>query len=131
MNILIVDSDQKAADSLAGILGAWGHNPVIAPDMPSALALSKHSFFEVVLMDLVIDGVPAYPMIPDLKIYNCGVSVITMTGESTPDLEKNARERGIAFYMGKPVDEAVLKQILDHLSVFHSTDGKWKRITIF
>ncbi|MCG8688063.1 MAG: response regulator [Desulfobacterales bacterium] len=131
MNILIIDAEEDTADSLAKMLQGWDHNVVRVSTDAEAIAKSKQSFFEVVLMELVLKGMPVYQIIPDLKLYNPGVSVITMTRENSPDLEKKARERGISFYTGKPVDRGLLKQILDQLTIFHLNSGDWKMVAPF
>jgi DNA-binding response OmpR family regulator len=57
----------------------------------------------------------AMDLIPRLRVFRPDARVITLTGQSTRDLELKLREQGIAYYMAKPVAASELKSILDHM----------------
>jgi len=131
MNILIIDSDKEIVDELTDMLDSPNYTVAIAAGTDNALAMSKQIFFEVVLMELILEGSETYHIIPELKLYNPGVSIITMTWNSTPELERNTRESGISFYLGKPIVKDQLMQIIDQITVFYSNFGEWKKVPPF
>ncbi len=117
MNILLIDSDVQVSDELGRALTDWGMTVSHAVSAQQAVDLVKEQLFELVLMELFLKDFPGYEIIPDLKKFNPGVSIVVMTGNSTPELERKARECGIVFYMDKPVPLDQLKLIIDQLQI--------------
>ncbi len=115
MNILLIDSDSRASDELSRVLTDWGMTVSHAVSAQQAVDLVKEQLFELVLMELFLKDSMGYEIIPDLKLFNPGVSIVVMTGNSTPEMERKARECGIVFYMEKPVPLDQLKLIIDQL----------------
>jgi DNA-binding NtrC family response regulator len=75
----------------------------------------RQGTFDTVLLELFLKDCMGYEIISGLKLYQSGIKIITMTRQSTPELEKRVRQCGIVFYMEKPVPLVQLKQILDQL----------------
>ncbi len=115
MNILLIDSDAQAANELGRVLTDWGMTVSHAVSAQQAVNLVKEQLFELVLMELFLKDSMGHEIIPDLKLFNPGVSIVVMACNSTPDLERKARECGIVFYMEKPVPLDQLKLIIDQL----------------
>ena len=80
-----------------------------------AIDLVKEQVFELVPMELFLQDSMGFEIIPELKLFNPGISIILMTENSTPELEKKARECGIIFYLGKPVPLNQLKLVINQL----------------
>lgn len=56
-NVLFVDDFQEAADALADVASALGHQSSVAYNGASALALADSNQFDVILLDLTLpDG---------------------------------------------------------------------------
>jgi two-component system NtrC family response regulator/two-component system response regulator HydG len=58
----------------------------------------------------------AQDLIIKLKESKPDIGIVTMTDANSSGQEKEIRTLGIVYYMIKPVDETVLKEILDHIS---------------
>jgi two-component system NtrC family response regulator/two-component system response regulator HydG len=58
----------------------------------------------------------AQDLIIKLKESKPDIGIVTMTDANSSGQEKEIRTLGIVYYMIKPVDEKVLKEILDHIS---------------
>lgn len=115
MRILLIDSDFQGASGLIRELTGWGETVTYADSGRAAVSKAKEQVFDLVLMDLILMDSMGVDIIPDLKLFNPGVRVIAMTGISTPDLERKAREGGIIFYMEKPVPLDQLKLVIEQL----------------
>ena len=114
MNILLVEDEEMVADSLMATLKAWNQKVVWATTKKEALLKAGQSFFDLVLLDIMLPDGFGYEMIPEIKQSQPGAYIITMTGNNTPDLERIVRGYGIAYYMAKPVNLKELKHIIDH-----------------
>ena len=128
MNIIIIDSNSDQVRELIKYLNDLEHSVLHVTHADQALAMVRKYYFEVIMLELTLEQMEIYHIITDLKFYNAGTHIITMTESSTPDLERRVRELGITFYMGKPIDMNQLKQILDQLVVYHSSFGNWEII---
>ncbi|MCP3924134.1 MAG: response regulator [Desulfobacterales bacterium] len=115
LRILIIDSDQKKSDELINTLSEWHVITKHASSAREAVALSKKLSFDVALMELSLPDKKGYEIIPDLKLYNPGIHIMTMTENNSPTLETKVRQCGVSFYFGKPVPLDQLREILNHL----------------
>jgi DNA-binding NtrC family response regulator len=113
MNILLIDSNTRTSSELVRVLTDWGMTVNHVVSAQQAVDLVKKQLFELVLMELFLKDSIGFEIIPDLKLFNPGVSIVVMTVNSTPELERKARECGIVFYMEKPVPLDQLKLIID------------------
>lgn len=115
MKILLLDSTGTASDELSRVLSDWGMTVTHAVSAQQAVDLVKEQVFKLVLMDQFLQDSMGVEIIPQLKLFNPGIRIIVMAENSTPELEKKARECGIVFYLGKPVPLNQLKMILNQL----------------
>ncbi|MFM0629809.1 response regulator [Paraburkholderia xenovorans] len=57
MNVLVVDDNEFAADSLAFLLDCIGHRAIMAPDGETALELLQAGAFDLVFLDENLPGI--------------------------------------------------------------------------
>ncbi len=55
--VLVVDDNRDAADSLAMLLGIWGHLASVAYGGASALAKARDWRFDVAILDVGLPGI--------------------------------------------------------------------------
>jgi DNA-binding response OmpR family regulator len=115
VNILIVEDDQFYRDMLTGMVQGWGHDVTCSENGRTALEKAFAMDFDLFLLDVFLPDMTAMDLIPRLRAFRPDARVITLTGQSTRDLELKLRELGIAYYMAKPVPAFELKGILDHM----------------
>jgi DNA-binding response OmpR family regulator len=115
VNILIVEDDFYYQDMLAKMVQGWSHDVTCSENGRSALEKASAMDFDLFLLDVFLPDMTAMDLIPRLRVFRPDARVITLTGQSTRDLELKLRELGIAYYMAKPVPAAELKSILDHM----------------
>jgi PAS domain S-box-containing protein len=111
--VLVVDDNQDGAESLAVLLGFWGHDARVATDGPQALAAAAEHAPDVVLLDIGLPGMSGYAVAERLR--GSGALLIATTGYGRPEDAERAKQAGFAAHLVKPVDPERLKQILADL----------------
>ena len=108
--VLVVD-DNAAAESLALLLGLWGHQARVAHDGPAALRLAQEHRPDVVFLDLGLPGLSGYAVAqrlrrePDLA----ETLLVAVTGSEE---DGRSHEAGLDLHLTKPVDLDVLRRLL-------------------
>ena len=116
MNILIAEDDAFYLDMIVKMVRGWTHDVTCAESGRAALEKAAITDFDLFLLDVFLPDMTAMDLIPRLRSFRPEARIITLTGQSTRDLERELRELGIAYYMAKPASQEELKSILDHMS---------------
>ena len=116
MDVLVADSDISALSDIVELIQRWGHHAEKSETAQDTLEKFREKPFDLVLLDMSLPDMTAQDLIGKLKELWPEIGIVTMTGTSTNELEKEIRTLGIIYYMSKPVSENVLKQILDHIA---------------
>jgi DNA-binding response OmpR family regulator len=110
VNILIVEDDAFYLDMIVKMVRGWTHDVTCAESGRAAMD------FDLFLLDVFLPDMTAMDLIPRLRSFRPDARIITLTGQSTRELERELRELGITYYMAKPASQMELKSILDHMS---------------
>jgi DNA-binding NtrC family response regulator len=116
MDVLVADSDIPALSNIVEMIQRWGHHAEKSETAQDTLEKVEEKPFDLVLLDMSLPDMTAQDLIGKLKELRPDIGIVTMTGTSTNELEKDIRTLGIVYYMSKPVSENILKDILDHIS---------------
>jgi DNA-binding response OmpR family regulator len=116
VNILIVEDDAFYLDTITKVARGWAHDVTCAESGRAALDKAAAMDFDLFLLDVFLPDMTAMDFIPRLRAFRPDARIITLTGQSTRELERELRELGIVYYMAKPVSQQELKCILDHMS---------------
>jgi len=116
MDVLVADSDIPALSNIVELIQRWGHHAEKSETARDTLEKVEQKQFDLVLLDMSLPDMTAQDLIGKLKELRPDIGIVTMTGTSTNELEKDIRTLGIVYYMSKPVSENILKDILDHIS---------------
>jgi CheY-like chemotaxis protein len=117
IRILIVDDDRDTADSLALLLGLWGHATAVAYSAEAALEAAPGFRPHLVLIDLgmhVMDGAQlarALRLLPETG----RAWLIAVTGHTDAAVRARAGEAGIDLCLTKPVNPVALQILADAL----------------
>jgi two-component system CheB/CheR fusion protein len=112
--VLIVDDNDDSAESMAGLVRAWGHEAAVAHDAIEALALAATFLPDTAFVDIGLPGMNGYelarrwratPGYQDLKL-------VAMTGYGRADDRHAAREAGFDVHFVKPAELGELEQLL-------------------
>lgn len=110
LRVLVVDDNVEAAESLAAILGLWGHRADVAHDGASALDLASQRRPEVILLDISLPDTDGYQVARRFRADPrlAEAQILAMTGFAGADDRRRSEVEGLDGHLVKPVD-------LDHL----------------
>ncbi|MDY0226308.1 MAG: sigma-54 dependent transcriptional regulator [Desulfomicrobium apsheronum] len=108
--ILVVDDEHISRDNLALALARQGHDTVTASGGTEALGLLQDSDFDMVLTDLMMEGMDGLALLREVKSRHPDIEVVVITGYPTVDTAVEAMRAGAYDYLAKPyrIDEARL-----------------------
>jgi signal transduction histidine kinase/ActR/RegA family two-component response regulator len=111
--ILIVDDSRDSADSMAMVLKLDGHEVWTAYDGNKAVEIAARERPNVVLMDIGLPGLNGYQASQAIRAAGLtDTLLIAMTGYAQEDDRRLTREACFDAHLVKPVDLAVLRQLL-------------------
>jgi DNA-binding response OmpR family regulator len=116
MKILIVEDEILQAEMLTLMLRAWGHEVVSVDGGQQALDRLYRDAPDLILLDVFLPDTTAMELIPQIKGIQPDARIITLTGQSSRELERKLRELGISYYMAKPFQRDELHSILAHMA---------------
>ena len=116
MQILIVDDEAPIINILLKRIDRWGYDALSAQNGTEALKLIKAQPIDLILLDVYLKETSAIELIPKIKKIKPFINIITMTGQSSRQLELKIRSSGILYYMEKPIEIDNLKLILAHIN---------------
>ena len=113
-NVLVVDDNVDAAESLGALLEAWGYSVTIAHDGPAALAALQHTLPDIALLDIGMPAMDGYELAAHLRFQpGCEeLPVVAITGSGGPADQRRSRAKGFAAHLVKPVTPASLLTLL-------------------
>jgi PAS domain S-box-containing protein len=112
--VLVVDDNPDAAQSLAMLLGLWGHDVRTAHDGPAAVAAAAGYRPDLVFLDIGMPGMNGYEVARALRRLPGlgGVTLVAVTGYGQDDDRDRTRRAGIDHHLTKPPDAAALARLL-------------------
>ncbi|MBW1780709.1 MAG: response regulator [Deltaproteobacteria bacterium] len=136
MRVLVVQEDRRSAFTMAQAIEGWGYYAETAQTGHDAVRKVSQQIFEVVLLEIFLPDMTAHDLIPRFKQCQPKMGIITMTPFSSKELEREIRIKGIIYYLIKPFDLHILKDLLDHNLKNRrrrhlGNGGQWWDTTIF
>lgn len=116
MKVLITDDETLHREMLGMMVAGWGHTAVQAASGEQAIERAQAEPFDLFLLDVFLPDMTALELIPLIKALQPDARIITLTGQSSRDLERRLRELGITYYMAKPFQREELQSIVSHLA---------------
>jgi CheY-like chemotaxis protein len=118
LRLLVVDDNRDAADTLALLLGYWGHQPAVAYDAAAAVRAAVAEPPDAVLLDLGLPGCDGFEVAERLRQTDGlgDVPLVALTGYADQDHRQRAAECGFDLYLVKPVGELALQAVLAQLA---------------
>jgi CheY-like chemotaxis protein len=117
LSILVVDDNRDAADSLAKLLRAWGHEAWTAYDGLQAIEVAREKRPLVALVDIALPKIDGYQVAKRLARDQWGrtMTLIAVTGMGRDDDKERALEAGFDEHLTKPIDYSRLEEMLAKL----------------
>ena len=116
MEILIVGSNCLDQKHLNDLTRDPQQRVVHVDPGEEALQQVRLRAYDLILLDLSLPDISGPDLIPKIKGELPEVKVIVTTETNSKELETKAREKGIIFYLIKPIDTRYLRSIIDHLT---------------
>jgi nitrogen-specific signal transduction histidine kinase len=115
--VLVVDDNDDSAETMATLVGLWGHDVRTAHDAASALRGAVEHQPELVLLDIGLPHVSGYEVAVQLRALPGleRVVLIAMTGYGQEEDRRRTQAAGFAHHLTKPVRPETLKEILASL----------------
>jgi CheY-like chemotaxis protein len=116
--VLVVEDNADAAESLALLLRAWGHEVQVARTGPEALKVAEQRKPDSVVLDLRLPGMDGYQVARQLRA-QAGleqVQVVAITGYGLEADDRRPEQVGIRHLLTKPVDPEALQTVLCSLN---------------
>ena len=107
--ILIIDDDRAFRVSTAALLADEGYRVEAAPGGDEGLAKLRADRFDLLLLDLKMEGRTGLSVLEELRRTGQTVPVLMLTGYATIDSAVQALKLGADDYLTKPCDNDVLR----------------------
>jgi signal transduction histidine kinase len=114
LRILVADDNVDAAETLSVLLESFGHSVRTVHDGDAAVAMAGEFDAELVLLDIGMPGVNGYDACRRIREQAGGPArtLVALTGWGQPQDQQRAREAGFDRHLVKPVDMALLMQLI-------------------
>jgi CheY-like chemotaxis protein len=114
LRILIVDDNRDSAASLGMLLQLLGNDIRTAHDGLEALGMASDFRPEVVILDIGLPKMNGYDVAQRIRQQSWGkeIILIAMTGWGQEEDKRRSREAGFDHHLVKPLDPAVLMNLL-------------------
>jgi len=117
LRVLVVDDNMDAADAMRYVLKLGGHQVRVAHDGPGALAASAAERPDLVLLDIGLPGMDGYALAMRMREAGLdGATLVAVTGYGQEEDLNRSTAAGFAHHLVKPVDGAVLRQVVAEVS---------------
>jgi signal transduction histidine kinase/CheY-like chemotaxis protein len=114
MDILIVDDNADAADTLSMFLSTVGHQLRVAYEGSSALALAAQAPPDILLLDIGLPDIDGYELARRVRALpqTAHATLIALTGYGQPADRERSAAAGFNYHLTKPVDVTALLRLL-------------------
>jgi len=114
LHVLVVEDNEDGRESLRELLELWGHQVSVAENGPEGVERAFSDRPEVALIDIGLPGLDGNEVARRIRsiLGEEEISLIAMTGYGQPEDRRRALQAGFDCYLVKPVDPAVLSQLL-------------------
>jgi two-component system response regulator HydG len=110
--MLIVDDDAEMREALGAMFAADARDCELAADAIAALGLVDRQTFDVVICDVVMDGMSGLELLDRVKRTHPALPFIVMTGAGGVRQAVDATKRGAFEYVIKPFDADELRKVV-------------------
>jgi DNA-binding NtrC family response regulator len=113
--ILIVDDELIMRESLAGWLERDGHDIATAPSGEEALEILKAAHFDILLVDIKMEGISGLEVLKKVKENDPDVAVVMITAYGSISTAIEAMKNGAYDYLLKPFDPNELGVLIEKI----------------
>ncbi len=129
--ILLVDDDANIVWALGRVLTRKGFKVVTSGDGSEAKELLEHEKFDALVTDIQMPRMNGLALIDWAREHRPHLRVVVITGYGSPTLKELSLRRGAILYLEKPVDPAILVDVLMSTARCDSFTGRIADIDLF
>ncbi len=111
-NILVVDDNEDAADSLAALLRLDGHHVQAVYSASAALQAVRSAQPAIVLLDIGLPEMDGYQVAREIRATTGGIRLVALTGYGQAEDIARTRAAGFDAHLVKPVDFEALERAI-------------------
>jgi CheY-like chemotaxis protein len=114
--VLVVDDNVDAAETLAVLLEKWGHHVHVAHDGPQAVQAARAHQPDMVFLDICLAGTDGFQVAQRLRS-EAGLNkavLVGITGYDSAETLERSQEGGFQRLLTKPVAAGALQEVLSH-----------------
>ena len=125
LRVLLVEDNVDAAETMALVLGAFGHDVRTAHDGLSGLKVAIEYQPHIVLLDIGLPGMDGFEVAKQLRLQPTlkNIVLVAMTGYGEVAARQRSRDAGFDHHLVKPADFGKLQEILSSVSVGPDDDA--------
>jgi len=114
LRVLVVEDQRDFAEALAGSLRTAGHEVGIAGDGATALEVARVKQPDVVFFEVELPGIDGYTVAQRIQEQSAWKRplLVAFTEQTNTESNRRSREAGIDLLLGKPIDLALLRNLL-------------------
>jgi CheY-like chemotaxis protein len=112
--VLVIDDQEDAAETLAELIAEFGHRATVALNAPAAMAQIRARRPDVILCDIELPGMSGYELARSLRADPtlAAVQLVALSGHARAEDRRHAAEAGFDAHIGKPIDLDLLERFL-------------------
>jgi DNA-binding NtrC family response regulator len=110
--ILVADDEPSICSAFEAVLAAEGHTTLTAANGRDALRLFREQRPHLVFLDVRMPGMDGIEVLREMTALDASVPVIVMTAYGTLDTAADALRAGAFDYLGKPLELAQIRRLL-------------------
>jgi CheY-like chemotaxis protein len=116
--VLIVEDNADAAESLSMLLEAFGHDVTMASNGHAAIEIVKARKFDLAILDIGLPGIDGYQIARIMReLPNCEKTILAaLTGYGQEEDRKRAMEAGFDHHFMKPLNIERLQKLLAQIT---------------
>jgi DNA-binding NtrC family response regulator len=118
--ILIVDDELIMRESLSGWLRRDGHDVALAVSGEEAMEILKDSRFDILLVDIKMEGMSGLDVLRQVKESDPDVAVVMITAYGSIATAIDAMKNGAYDYLLKPFDPNALGVLIERIIEHHT-----------
>jgi two-component system response regulator HydG len=116
IRVLVIDDDEPHAQAVAESLERVGYDCVVATSGREGIRLIEEQTFDIVLTDLLMEGVGGMEVLAKAKRELPDAEVVILTAHNTIKAAVTAMQAGATTYLTKPLDINELRTVADKVS---------------
>ena len=111
--LLIVDDDPLLCETLEKLISTWGMETEFVASASEALDRLKHTFFNIILLDVVMPEKSGIDLIPEIAELCHDSKIIIISGYADKEMAIEALRHGAFDFLEKPFDFPLLSHSIN------------------